>query len=102
MILTTACPTHTTVTFLQPRLFSMRLFACLAALLVVPHLQAEPIQFARTPDLSPDGKTVAFSYLGDVWLAPSEGGPARLLTMHEKHDSNPIFSPDGKHLAFSS
>src|SRR5258708_20366625 len=27
----------------------------------------EPIRFARTPDISPDGKTVAFSYLGDIW-----------------------------------
>jgi tricorn protease len=62
----------------------------------------EPIRFARTPDISPDGKTVAFSYLGDVWTVPSVGGVARPVTMHEAHDLNPVFSPDGKHLAFSS
>jgi tricorn protease len=80
----------------------MRRYACLAALLFASNLYAEPIQFARTPDLSPDGKTVAFSYLGDIWLVPAAGGSARLLTMHEKHESNPIFSPDGQRLAFSS
>src|SRR5215204_6030330 len=62
----------------------------------------EPIRFARTPDISPDGKTVAFSYLGDVWTVPSVGGVARPVTMHEAHDVNPVFSPDGKHVAFSS
>jgi len=64
--------------------------------------RAEPVRFARTPDISPDGKTIAFSYLGDIWLVDAAGGSARHLTMHEKHDYNPIFSPDGKHIAFSS
>ena len=62
----------------------------------------EPIRFARTPDISPDGRTVAFSYLGDLWLVDVNGGGARHLTMHEKHDFNPIFSPDGQWIAFSS
>src|SRR5438552_1000952 len=62
----------------------------------------EPIRFVRSPDISPDGKTVAFSYLGDIWLVDITGGEARHLTMHEKHDFNPIFSPDGKWIAFSS
>ncbi len=62
----------------------------------------EPIRFARTPDISPDGKTVAFSYLGDIWLVDVNGGVAHHLTMHEKHDYNPIFSPDGRWIAFSS
>lgn len=65
-------------------------------------VHADPVRFARTPDISPDGKTVAFSYLGDIWLVDAGGGSARLLTMHEKHDYNPIFSPDGKQIAFSS
>src|SRR6478672_3346965 len=62
----------------------------------------EPIRFARTPDISPDGKTIAFSYLGDIWTVETIGGVARPVTMHEAHDINPVFSPDGKWIAFSS
>src|SRR5437660_7557813 len=62
----------------------------------------EPIRFGRTPDISPDGKLVAFSYLGDIWVVEAIGGVARPVTMHEKHDIYPAFSPDGKKLAFSS
>ena len=67
---------------------------------VVVH--AEPIRFARSPALSPDGRTVAFSYLGDLWTVDAKGGVATHLTMHEKHDFNPVFSPDGQWIAFSS
>src|SRR5262245_51368465 len=62
----------------------------------------EPIRFARTPDISPDGKTIAFSYLGDIWTVEAIRGVARPGPMHEAHDINPIFSPDGKQIAFSS
>lgn len=33
----------------------------------------EPILFPRTPDISPDAKTVAFSYLGDIWAVDATG-----------------------------
>jgi len=75
----------------------------LLATITVSHAQAqEPIRFARTPDISPDGQSVAFSYLGDIWIVPTIGGVARHITMHEKHEQYPVFSPDGQHLAFSS
>src|ERR1700676_808181 len=62
----------------------------------------EPIRFARTPDISPDGKLVAFSYLGDIWVVDAIGGIARPVTMHEAHEIAPVFSPDGRMVAFSS
>src|SRR6266567_8685781 len=62
----------------------------------------EPIRFARLPDISPDGKQVAFSYLGDVWIVETIGGIARPVTLHEAHDTAPVFSPDGRSIAFSS
>jgi Tol biopolymer transport system component len=37
-----------------------------------------------------------------LWVVDAKGGVARHLTMHEKHDLAPIFSPDGKSIAFSS
>ena len=62
----------------------------------------EPIRFGRTPDISPDGKLVAFSYLGDIWTVEAIGGVARPVTMHEAHDYFPAISPDGRQIAFSS
>jgi len=62
----------------------------------------EPIRFARTPDISPDGRLIAFSYLGDIWVVESIGGVARPVTLHEAHDVYPLFSPDGRSLAFAS
>lgn len=56
----------------------------------------------RYPAISPDGKSIAFSYRGDLWLVPSSGGEARLLTSHEAYEANPVWSPDGKQIAFAS
>ncbi len=79
-----------------------RWFALLILILTSSAEAQEPIRFARTPDISPDGKLIAFSYLGDIWTVETIGGVARPVTMHEAHDINPRFSPDGKQLAFSS
>ncbi len=44
---------------------------------------------------------IAFAYAGDLWLAPREGGEARLLTSGAGTKSDPVFSPDGSMIAFS-
>src|SRR5258708_25716641 len=62
----------------------------------------EPIRFPRTPDISPDGKVVAFSYLGDIWTVETIGRVARPVTMHEAHDIKPCLRRHGRSLAFSS
>jgi len=54
------------------------------------------------PGISPDGLTIAFSSGGDIWTVPSSGGDARLLIAHPAFESRPLYSPDGKWLAFNS
>jgi len=53
-------------------------------------------------DVSRDGKTIAFSLLGDIYLLPIEGGNARRLTSGAAWDVQPRFSPDGQWLAYTS
>src|SRR3982751_1534658 len=70
-------------------------FAGLVTLLLVNSAPAqEPIRFARTPDISPDGKLVAFSYLGDIWVVEAIGGVARPVTQHAAHHVRPVVGPD--------
>jgi len=55
----------------------------------------------RQPAINNDGSIVAFSFQGDIWTVSSKGGKATRLTIHEAYEGNPIFSPDGKKIAFS-
>ena len=53
-------------------------------------------------DISPDGKTVVFDMLGDIYTMPVGGGEARQLTTGLGFDTQPTFSPDGRSIAFIS
>ena len=53
-------------------------------------------------DISPDGKTIAFDLMGDLYLLPSEGGKATRLTRGMAYETHPKFSPDGKYIAYTS
>jgi len=53
-------------------------------------------------DVSPDGKTIAFELVGDVYTLPIEGGQAKLIAGGMAFESQPKFSPDGKWIAFIS
>jgi tricorn protease len=96
-----------------------KLFACLfVAALVAPSLwvlaraprklareasrEPEPRPYFYEPAISPDRKEIAFVSGGDIWTVPSEGGEARLLVSHPATESRPLYSPDGRRLAFIS
>jgi Tol biopolymer transport system component len=53
-------------------------------------------------DISPDGKTLVCSFLGDLFTIPATGGNARQLTRGLAINKSPVWSPDGKYIAYSS
>lgn len=53
-------------------------------------------------DVSPDGKTIAFDFLGDIYTMPITGGKATQFTSGMAFDSHPKFSPDGKRILMIS
>lgn len=63
--------------------------------------QSNPL-WMRFPAISPDGKTVAFSYKGDIWTVPANGGQARQITTNPAYDAYPVWGPDSRQIAFAS
>jgi Tol biopolymer transport system component len=77
------------------------------ALLTVPAgvmiAQSPPSRQAfAEPGISPDGNEIAFVSGSDIWTVPAAGGTARLLVSHPATESRPLFSPDGRRVAFTS
>ena len=70
------------------------------------------IRFVSDPQISPDGRRVAFvvttlsevrdEYLSTIWLVDADGGDARPFTRGPRRDTAPRWSPDGRRLAFVS
>lgn len=73
--------------------------ACLLA--AITYAQDNAL-WLRYPAISPDGKTIAFGYKGDLYRVDAAGGVAVPLTIHEAQDMMPVWSRDGKYLAFAS
>jgi TolB protein len=54
-----------------------------------------------TPDWSPDGSKIAYSYQGDIWTIPAKGGTPIRITTSSSPEGDPDWSPDGAYIAFA-
>jgi tricorn protease len=78
-----------------------------AALLAVATLQANASQavtplWLRDVQVSPDGSQVLFCYKGDIYKVSTDGGTAIQLTTQDSYECSPVWSADGKQIAFAS
>jgi Tol biopolymer transport system component/C-terminal processing protease CtpA/Prc len=67
-----------------------------------PSTAPEGASWMRYPAISPDGRTLVFTYKGDLYTVPTTGGAAVPLTSHAANDVMPVWSRDGKRIAFAS
>lgn len=82
-------------------LFSAILVVSLIAGLAAKEELSE-IRGLAWPALSPDGETLAFEWLNDIWLAPATGGDAVRIVEDSAREAYPKFTPNGKRLVFCS
>jgi tricorn protease len=85
---------------LRPAILSLLLFAVVGAALPLA-AQDHPL-WLRYPAVSPDGGTILFCYKGDIYRVPAAGGQAFPLTIGEAYDYAPVWSHDGRSIAFAS
>lgn len=78
-----------------------KLFACISIGITALTVNAATPLWMRDVQISPDGTEIAFCYKGDIYKVPSKGGTATRLTSGESYECNPIWSPDGKQIAFA-
>lgn len=75
-----------------------------ASMLTVTALASQALTplWLRDVKLSPDGSALAFTYGGDIYTVPTEGGKATRLTTWEGYEYKPVWSPDGRRIAFAA
>lgn len=78
------------------------IISALVAASAVSSASAVEALWMRDINISPDGKQIAFTYKGDIWTVPVTGGEAKRITTLPSYEASPVWSPDGKQIAFAS
>ncbi len=81
---------------------NIKAITTLVLLVLCSQVKAEEPRWMRYPAISPDGTTIAFTYKGDIFTIPTTGGVAKQITTNPAYDFQPVWSPNGKTIAFSS
>ncbi len=84
------------------RLTTIILSGLLALLLAYAAAGQDRPLWLRYPAISPDGQTILFSFKGDIYSVPASGGTAVPMTLSESYEFSPVWSHDGKSVAFAS
>lgn len=79
-----------------------KILACITFGLTAIASQAATPLWMRDVRISPDGTEIMFCYKGDIYKVPAKGGNATQLTTQDSYECTPVWSPDGKQIAFAS